>query len=622
MPTYFESATVPLLAAEFPYFRLPREKWELMLTRLRQMGVNALTLTLPWGFHETEPGTVDLTGSTNSRRDGVGLAQLCAALNFVCILKPGPYTGDGVLGQGLPIWLLHQSDDLETALPEAVNHWFRALSRMLTGQQWPDGPIVALHVESEPGEATSPALSPQLTEVKWPIWLRKHYEGIEALNTAYGTAYRTVNQVSFPADWATASTPQAEDARTFLETTRHESQSSYRQILLDQGWQVPIYLAGEAGPPLQNFNLTYPADLAALSQPQKTRSSSARFNLQQPIQVDPDAADVGRGPVWAAGAPIRADGSARPLFWQVRWRLWSQVLPEVQRDDQTLRVTWKNGHIVTRSGDASLKLELSPSARVVYRLRFSGELVAEATLKASRGKLSGWYQAEDAAGQTDLVLILNDAAAPLSDFPLTYLSHLLAAQAQALSRGAALAVSLAETLAPGEANSSAAVPARPPKTSYILEESRRGLREADAALRKALTSISALEGGFATILGKETSGPAVAPLAISPAIFEGQAREVLTELGAACAKIGPSLQAAADEVQRTATALDGFTVAQYQQSYTLATAAARVAREPLLEMIALLRLEIAAERLPLVAWRVHNQVQELAENLRWGVLRP
>lgn len=620
MPTYFESATVPLLAADFSYFRVPREKWELMLIRLRQMGVNTLVLTLPWGFHEAEPGAVDLTGATNSRRDGVGLVQLCAALDFVCILKPGPYTGDGVLGRGLPIWLLHQSDDLEAALPEAAGHWFTAFSRTLTGQQWPHGPIVALQIEGEPGEATSPALSPQLTEVKWPIWLRKHYEGIEALNAAYGTAYRTINQVSFPADWATASTPQAKDARSFLETARHESQSSYRQILLDQGWQVPIYLAGEAGPPLQNFNLTQPADLTALSLPQKTPSSSAWLNLQQPIQVDPDAADVGRGPVWAAGAPIRTDGSVRPSFWQVRQHLWSQAMPEVQRDDQTLRVAWKIGVIVTRSGDAALKLELLPSARTVYRLRFSGELVTDDSLKASRGKLSGLYVAEDAAGQTDLILLLNDAAAPLGDFPLTYLSYLLIAQAQTLSRSASLAVSLAETLASGETNHPAA-PARPPKTSYILEESRRGLREADAALRKALASISALEGGFATILGKETPQPAATSLAVNPAVFEGQAREVLTELGAACAKIGPSLQAAADEVQRTGTAPTGFTVVQYQQSYALATAAARAAREPLLEMIALLRLEIAAERLPLVAWRVHNQVQELAESLRWGVLR-
>jgi hypothetical protein len=64
-----------------------------------------------------------------------------------------------------------------------------------------------------------------------------------------------------------------------------------------------------------------------------------------------------------------------------------------------------------------------------------------------------------------------------------------------------------------------------------------------------------------------------------------------------------------------------FTLGQYRQSYTAAITAARAGRRPLLEVIALLRLEIASERLPLVAWRIHNQVQEIAESLRWGVLR-
>lgn len=620
MSTYFETAPAPLLAAEFPYFRLPREKWEFMLVRLWQMGANALTLTLPWGFHETEPGAIDLTGAANSRRDVVSLVQLCTALNFVCILNPGPYNGDDVLGRGVPVWLLRQSDDLEAALPEAVGRWFKAVSQALSGQQWPDGPIIALYVESEPGEASSSTLSPQLTEVKWRIWLRKHYEGIEALNTAYGSAYRTVNEVKFPENWATAGTPLALDARTFLETVRHDTRTSYQQILLDQGWQAPIYSAGETGLIPQNFNLADSASLTALSELPKTAAPSW-LNLRQPIQVDPDPLDIGRGPVWAAGAPIRVDGTARPAFWQVRQRLWLFLLPDVRQEDQTLIITLKNGAIITRQGNAPLKLELPSSARTVYRLCLSGELVPEDGLKASRGKLSGLYRAEDNAGQTDLILVVNDPKAPLSDFLLTYLGRLLAAQAQTFTRSAALAAVLAENLASSETNPEAASPAGPSKTSYVLEESRRGLREADAALRKALTSISALEGGMATILGKETSQPAATPVAVNPALFEGQAREVLTEVGAACAKIGPALQAAADEMQRTLATPGGFTLTQYQQSYTVAVTAAQAAREPLLEMIALLRLEIAAERLPLVAWRVHNQVQELAESLRWGVLR-
>ena len=102
MPNYFEISNSPVLAADFHYFRLSREKWELMLTRLRQIGVNTLTLTLPWGFHEFEHGTIDLTGATNNRRDLIGLLKLSAALNFTCILNPGPYSHAGCWGMVFP----------------------------------------------------------------------------------------------------------------------------------------------------------------------------------------------------------------------------------------------------------------------------------------------------------------------------------------------------------------------------------------------------------------------------------------------------------------------------------------------------------------------------------------
>ncbi|MBE7471008.1 MAG: beta-galactosidase [Anaerolineales bacterium] len=617
MPTYFETVARPVIAADFDYFRLPREKWELLLVRLRQMGVNALSLSLPWGFHEGEPGAVDLTGASDSRRDVVGLLRLSAALDFVCLLKPGPYLEAGVLGQGLPLWLLRQTDDLEAALPQAVTGWFRALSGALKGQQWPAGPIIALEIKAESGQPQP--LSPQLSEVKWPIWLRKHYDGIEALNAAYGTAYRTVNEVKFPENWATAATPVEKDAALFLEAVQNETQSSYRQILLNHGWQVPIYTStAESAPPWQNFTLTQPADLTALSQAPETAS----LNLRQPIEADPDPADVGRGPVWAANAPLRADGSPRPTFWQVRQKLWRQTLPELRLEGQTLLAPFSGGMVMTRSSDAALKTDMPPAAKAkAYRLGFTGELSDDETLKLGRGKVSGLYQAETAAGPTDLLLILDNPSTALTDFPLNYLRWLLAAQAQTLARAAELAAALGESLSSAQAEPEQAAVSPRRSSSATLERARQGLSEADAALRKAMASIGALESGFATMLSKEPTQSPVTPPAIIPTIFEGEAKDVLLEVGAACAKIAPVLHGATVTLQRTLAAPSGFTVEQYRQDYATALAAARAAREPLLEVIALLRLEIAAERLPLLAWRVHQQVQELAESLRWGVLR-
>jgi hypothetical protein len=613
MPNYFETANIPVLAAEFHYFRLAREKWEFMLSRLGQMGANTLMLSIPWGFHEVERGVVDLTGTTNNRRDVVGLLKLCTALKFTCILEPGPYNRAGVLGNGLPLWLLERTADLETALPEAVATWYKALSQALTDQQWPAGPVIALNIESEPAEVESLSISKQLTEVKWPIWLRKRYEGIQALNAAYGTSYRTISEVKFPENWAAATTPLEKDAQAFLETTRRDTQIDYRQILLDSGWQLPIYSPNSDTPsPWQNFSLTNSDGLAAHTAP---------LNLQQPIQIEPDPIDIGRSPVWAEGAPIRSDGSLREKFWQVRSTLWPQVWPEMRLIEQTLVISFPGGSAVTRSSEAVLKIDLPIRAKpALYRLRLTGELVNEDILKVSRGKLSGLYRAEDDLDQTDLVLVFDNPLAPLSNFPLTCLSQLLAAQAHTLARCAVLASALAQTLAPPPVEAKDSASERPTRASYI-ETAQRGLTEADAALRKALTSISELEGGMATILGKGVPQPAHAPVAINRAIFEGRARDVLAEIGAACAKIGPTLQSTAASLQHRLEAPTEFTLGQYRQSYTAAITAARAGRQPLLEAIALLRLEIASERLPLVAWRIHNQVQEIAESLRWGVLR-
>ncbi|NJN94540.1 MAG: hypothetical protein HC875_10815 [Anaerolineales bacterium] len=616
MPTYFETTSRPIIAADFDYFRLPREKWELLLVRLRQMGVNTLSLSLPWGFHEREPGAVDLSAVTTSRHDVAGLLRLSAALDFVCLLKPGPYLEAGVLGHGLPLWLLRQTDDLDAALPQAMTGWFRALSQELTSQQWPAGPIIALEIHTKSGQPRS--LSPQLSEVKWRIWLRKHYDGIEALNVAYGTAYRTVNEVKFPENWATAATPVEKDAAMFLKSVDSETQANYQRTLLDYGWQVPIYTpADENAPAWQHFTLTNPTDLTALSQTTQT----AALLLHQPIEADPDPADIGRGPVWAANAPIRADGSPRPTFWQVRQKLWAQTIPELRLEGQTLIAPIPGGTVITRSGEAGLKIDLTSTAKArIYQLGFGGDLLDDETLKLSRGKLSGLYQAETSAGPTDLILVVDNPAVALADFPRSYLHGLLSAQAQTLTRAAGLVAGLSESLSPDPVEPEQVTAASPRPSSSTLERARQGLSEADAALRKAMASIGALESGFAMILSKESSPPAVASPIIGPAILEGEAKDVLVEVGAVCARIALVLQAAAESLQRTLAAPD-FTIEQYRQNFTAAQSAARAAREPLLELIALLRLEIAAERLPLLAWRVHQQVQEAAEGLRWGVLR-
>jgi len=624
MSHFFDSVQSPLLAADFDYFRIPRARWELLLTRVRQMGPNLIMVRVPWGFHEFSQGMIDMTGTTSARRDVHGLLELCQALELPCLLRPGPYCDQGVLGEGLPIWL-SRDDEFENVLPAAVEAWYKALSKGLLNQQWPAGPLVAIYIDAESSQDRSASFSKQLTEVKWRIWLRKRYDGIEALNAAYGTNHRTVNDVTFPATWSKENTGLEKDAKLFLEKVHQDRLTRYAQTLTDAGWQIPI------NPSVAGIHPNLPVIQAhSLLSTAKLPISNLEGNildLQHPIQVDPDPAEIGQGSVWAAGAPIRTDGSARSRFWQVRHTLWRDTLSQVKIKGQTLSVAEDSARLVTCGQTTSLRFDIEPDTNPVgYRLRLNGELIVDDSLKAKGSKLSGSYLAEDDVDQTDLLLILNDPAAPLAGFSLTYLRRLLAAQVQTLRRSAALAESLAGRLAVSDEAGSEPPAAGPPARHALttLEEARRGLSDADAALRKAMASIGGLEIGLSTILGQESDeavSQAATPATVRPEIFEGQTRESLLEIGAACAEIFPRLEAAAAAVQKLVEGAPGFTVEQYRQNYDTAVEAARSARQPLLDIIVNLRVEIASENLPLVLWRIHDQVQDIAESLRWGVLR-
>jgi beta-galactosidase GanA len=145
MQNYFETTPPPYFAADFDYFRIPRERWELLLTRLKQLGSTALLVNVPWGFHELEAGVVDLHGISNPRRDLSGLLKLSQSLGLPCLLNLGPYLDRGILGQGIPVWLPNQRAD--APFSAAVRRWAKTLSQTLVAEQWPAGPLVALQVK-------------------------------------------------------------------------------------------------------------------------------------------------------------------------------------------------------------------------------------------------------------------------------------------------------------------------------------------------------------------------------------------------------------------------------------------------------------------------------------------
>lgn len=606
MANYFETADLPLAAANFDYFRLAPEKWPLLLTRLAQLGLSNLIIPVPWGFHHLHQNTVDLTGETNPRRNLSLLLKLCAGLNFRCVVQPGPFLPDyGVLNDGLPLWLAETGGE---PIEAAAEGWLATLARALSEAQWPDGPVVALWLTFQQDGDTSPLANPQLTDVKWPIWLRKRYQGIDALNAAYGTHFRTVNEVQFPQHWSDSPTPLEEDARAFLDEVEHAHQNRFQQALAGAGWQGPVY-PFDPLPAIEPFSDRLPTEPAIIA-------------LAAPLHIDPCPPDICRGLTWAEDAPIRSDGSLRENFWPIRRQIWpTNRSTAAAQIGAGLAITFENGGLILPGGPTDLKLNLPAGQKpATFQLNVDGSLQEE-TVRVFRGKLRGEFKIGSQPEQADLVFYLTDPSAPLTGPLNDYLRILLTAQKLSLIWSAAQAKKLSQALT-AKPDSGTPPQSRPAAASpYTIAEARRGLSRAEAALKKAMASIGGLEAGFDTILGDRqpaSSQPVPEAAVVSAEVFDAAVRPKLAELGEDCAVVIDRLKSAAKQLQERLA--NPLTLVEYRQARQDAVDAARSAIDSLLVVIEQLRLEIAGEQLPLVAWRLHDQAQTIAETLRWGVL--
>jgi hypothetical protein len=97
-------------AAEFSYYRIPRDLWSRSLDRYRELGINTIDLRIPWNWHEPHEGEFDFTGKSNPRRDLRGLLEMISLKGFHLIARPGPTIGDEWRNGGYPDWLLGRAE--------------------------------------------------------------------------------------------------------------------------------------------------------------------------------------------------------------------------------------------------------------------------------------------------------------------------------------------------------------------------------------------------------------------------------------------------------------------------------------------------------------------------------
>jgi hypothetical protein len=593
-----ETANTPQRPLELHYFRIPRERWELMLLRLRQMGADAVSSVVPWAWHAPRDGIFDFTGATHPARDVSDFVATCKAMGLPVVLRLSPYTaGAGLLAGGVPGWLLSEQPALcalgpdmqprrdpasggllpsaeQPAYLKSVERWYQEVAGALSGQQAPSGPIVALHVDGSLGLATSrpPAeqsadwdYNPHVVGGQWPVWLRQQYAGIDALNAAWGTDYRTFGEADFPVS-ANESSRRHEDAARFAAYAADHARQTYARMLVDLGWSVPI--------------LTAPDEV----------------QVKHAAQVDPELPEVGLAVRWAQDAPLRADGYPGRRFWAIKadwWRLKSGVKYV------------EGATLVSGPESRAVRLRRPKGDYAAYRLLLDGRLLDTACrLRGNTPYLD--YVAGDEAGETDTVFLCGGPAAPLPAPLRDYLAALLAGQAHVLQRTADMGQALAEALA----SAATLVGDTPSHASEDLQAAERGLAEARAAARRAAASLGKLEQVAGDIRGETTASY---PSLIRLAGFTPQEMERLSAVRDACAQVGPALAEAARAVTAASQAV--LTVQAYRAAHEQGQAAILQAEVSLGKALARLRADLAAGALSGATRPVHDWLTRMLQGL-------
>src|SRR5579885_2654437 len=88
-------------AVEFPYYLYPRALWERELVWLKNIGIQTVEFSVPWNWHQLQPGDYDLTGRTSPRRDLVGFVRILRRLGLHAWVRPLPPV-EGWLDGGTP----------------------------------------------------------------------------------------------------------------------------------------------------------------------------------------------------------------------------------------------------------------------------------------------------------------------------------------------------------------------------------------------------------------------------------------------------------------------------------------------------------------------------------------
>ena len=209
-----------MFSGEIHYFRVPRNKWKMMVDKAKAAGLNTISTYIPWRWHEYKEGSFDFTGKTVKEKNLLAFLDIVKKAGLYLSLRPGPMCHGEITDDGLPAWLMDDYPQIRLKKPDGelfrgsmvsfmhpdylglVSKWYKKVMPIIADRQVTrGGNVILIQLDNEISminwltkiaDTTYPALR------GYREYLKAMYGDIKEVNRKYQTNYKTFNQIKYP----------------------------------------------------------------------------------------------------------------------------------------------------------------------------------------------------------------------------------------------------------------------------------------------------------------------------------------------------------------------------------------------------------------------------------------
>jgi hypothetical protein len=149
---YLSAGGIPQIPVmgEMHFSRLPKERWEEVILKMKAAGINIISTYLFWIHHEEIEGQFDWSGNKDLR----SFVQLCAKHDLWVCPRIGPWAHGEVRNGGTPDWILTKKNlknrTNDPVYQLYVSKYFEQIGEQLKGLLYKEGgPVMCIQLENE-----------------------------------------------------------------------------------------------------------------------------------------------------------------------------------------------------------------------------------------------------------------------------------------------------------------------------------------------------------------------------------------------------------------------------------------------------------------------------------------